>query len=123
MERVPFTSTVLTRLPVTSFSRSRRIVSTSGSSGTAGGLLERPGQRLPGGPGRRLFGVLLRPALALPHGLAADVDDRRVPAGVVGPRSVHVVARELGHQPDDRLLQPGLVVLGSRTGSGGGDPL
>src|SRR5687767_7048427 len=99
IERSPLASTVLIFLPTTSRSRSRRIVSTSGSSGTGRRLLvgEVGGhvvhnavqhvfdgglqgtldvvrhlglQRLPGLPGRRLLGLLLGPALAAaPHGL------------------------------------------------------
>src|SRR3712207_4870288 len=73
------TSTVLMRLPTTSFSRSRRITSTSGSS-TSSPFLRRgrpigAGQRVERLPRGALLGLLLRPALAAPEGVRAQEDD------------------------------------------------
>src|SRR5579862_4066627 len=137
MERLPLASTVLTRRPTISFSRSRRMVSTSGSSGTAsrlphGALLGHAGhtvgsgvgvgvERLPRRARRGLLGVLLRPPLARPGGGAPDEDPRRIAAGVVGARAVDLVAGQLPGPADHELLQPRLEILGSRPGGGFGD--
>src|SRR5215213_9004348 len=90
IDRIPVTSTVLIRFPTTSLSRSRRMVSTSGSSGIVlfrlrghlvggggcvgvggnlgaggrGGGQTGAGQVLPGHTGRSLLGLLLGAALA-----------------------------------------------------------
>src|SRR5258706_8657319 len=105
------------RLPTTSRSRPRRIVSTSGSSGTIDprfGLLptvELSAQLFPRRSGRRRLRLLLRTTLArAPHG-AVDAHLGEELLGVIGPfvadgvaRKLHVVA---GHQP----FPPRLVIL------------
>ena len=117
-DRLPFTSTVLMRRPTTSFSRSRRIVSTSGSSGIAGRLgSARAGSASSastGGVGGRLLGVLLRATLPGAAVATADEDPGHVGAGVVGPGPVDVVARQLPAAAQDQLLEAGLEVLGAR---------
>src|SRR4051794_15856686 len=71
IERTPLTSTDFTRLPTTSLSRSRRIVSTSGSSGIVALVWPAAGrvgvgvgvggrQQAPRRPGGGLLGLLLR---------------------------------------------------------------
>src|ERR1700733_7042749 len=76
-ERVPVTSTDLIFLPTTSFSRSRRSTSTSGSSGTVapltGSLFL---QARPCDPRGRLLGLLLRSALALAVAMLVHEDRR-----------------------------------------------
>src|SRR4051812_22244912 len=89
---MPLTSTCLMRLPTTSFSRSRRRVSTSGSSGIGTHLfpcfgiraVARRRQRPPRLCGRRLLGLLLGPALSGSALLVVDVHRGVEPLGVVG---------------------------------------
>src|SRR5579863_1892776 len=109
MERLPFTSTVLMRRVTTSLSRSRRMVSTSGSSGTAphlalgprhvGGVLGASvGPRVavdehaPRHAGRGLLGVFLGPPLAHTTLGSGHEHPGPVAAGVVGAGALHVVA-------------------------------
>src|SRR6478609_1884424 len=135
MLRIPVTSTVLIFLPTTSRSRSRRPTSTSGSSGIRaphrgscpvlgslhaawrslarrrlGTVLVLHGQPAPGGARRRLLGLLLRAALALPPGRSPDQDGREEALGVVRSLVGHLVARELLEPAGGQLLQPRLVV-------------
>src|SRR5437764_1388509 len=72
--RRPVASTVLIRLPTTSLSRSRRMVSTSGNSGIdAPQLAQLGGELLPRLAGGDLLGLLLRPALPLAARLGTQV--------------------------------------------------
>src|SRR5579872_1470922 len=121
IDRLPFTSTVFTRRPTTSRSRSRRMVSTSGSSGTAAHLPAQPtappdsavpGQGPPSNPGGGLLGVLLRPSLAGSLHAAAHEDPGGVAPSMVGTGPFDLVAGQLTHVPQHELLQPGLEVLG-----------
>src|SRR5260221_14718755 len=118
-ERVPFTWTALMRRPTTSFSRSRRSVSTSGSSGT--GVLGLEGE--PGLAGRRLLGLLFRAPLALAPRQLVDEHDRVEELGVVGALVTHLVAGQLVELTGRQLLQSGLEVLAAGPGRGLGDPL
>src|SRR6188474_2244414 len=120
---MPSTSTPLTRLPISSRSRSRRTTSTSGSSG----IVALPGgargkrrlvlhsrfvlQPLPGGTSGGLFGLLLGTALALAVGRAAQRDRREEVLGVVRALGAHLVARQLVEAPGRDLLEPRLVVV------------
>src|SRR5437868_2845846 len=111
------------RLPTISFSRSRRSVSTSGSSGIAPpfgrhrlGRVDRrragrpaPVEALPRVAGGRLLGLLLGPALARAVRLAPEVDGGEEPLGVVGALVGYVVTRQLVEAPRRQLLEPGLV--------------
>src|SRR3954447_23936176 len=95
--RVPWTSTVLTRLPTTSRSRPRRIVSTSGSSGIVRTCLRRLqlAQRLPRGPRRGRLRLLLGTPLAeSPHG-PTHLHLGEEPLRVIGPLVGHGVAGHL----------------------------
>src|SRR5206468_6056648 len=95
MERMPVTSTALMRLPATSRSRSRRMVSTSGSSGTfVGGHAVGScfgGQDLPGDACRRLLGLLLGAAVAGAQGPSLQHDGGGELLGVVGAVALDVV--------------------------------
>src|SRR4030095_4248708 len=73
------TSTDLTRRPTVSRSRPRRRVSISGSSGIVGLQLGHEGGV--GVARGDLFGLLLRPSVAVATGHAADVDGDVEPAG------------------------------------------
>src|SRR5262245_588742 len=135
IERIPSASTALMRLPTISRSRSRRTTSTSGNSGIVvlRSGLGRPGcdgllsvgrlvvrdlaQVLPRDAGRRLLGVLLRPALAGAPRLAAQQHGREEVLRVVGPFVAHLVARELVEGLRGQLLQARLVVV--TAGAGG----
>src|SRR3954469_13234731 len=105
------------RLPTTSRSRSRRIVSTSGSSGIgAGPRVLADGWRfreqlLPRVPRRRLLGLLLGPTLATALRPAIHENRREEPLGVVRPLVSDLVAGKLLEEPRRELLEPGLVVL------------
>src|SRR4051812_25267766 len=84
-ERVPVTSTALIFLPTTSFSRSRRKTSTSGSSGMVAPLADSLFlQARPCAVGRRLFGLLLRSAFALAVKTVVHVDQREELLRVIG---------------------------------------
>src|SRR5437764_8412197 len=128
MVRVPVTCAVFTRLPTTSRSSPRRIVSTSGSSGNARGLrlrrgLELEAQPLPGGARGGRFGLFLRAALARTSHVAADAHLREELLGVIGPFVADRVPRRFGEVPRHQLLQPRFVVLASGTLAGGHDPI
>src|SRR5579863_3641348 len=139
IDRFPFTSTVLIRLLTISLSRSRRMVSTSGSSGTAPhppfgarhdgalghGLVPRGdsgvrlgalGDRRPGDPGGGLLGVLLGPPL--PHAAlgARHEHPGSLPAGVVRSRPLDLVVGQLTDAAQHDLLQTRLEVLGAGSG-------
>src|SRR5437588_7166800 len=127
---MPLTSTCMMRLPTTSFSRSRRSVSTSGSSGTGGhlgtvGLGRRAvagrGQRPPRLGRRRLLGLLLGPALAGAALVLVDVDGGVEALGMVGAVLAHLVSRQGVHALGGQLLETGLVVLAPRAGGRLGD--
>src|SRR6266540_990038 len=91
------TSTSLMRLPTTSFSRSRRITSTSGSS-TLSVLLHQLGCVVDGslvGPARRpLLGLLLRPAGPPARLSPGEVHGRRELLRVIRPTLVDAVLRQ-----------------------------
>src|SRR3954451_21200020 len=96
------TSTSLILRPTTSRSRSRRNVSTSGSSGTRGlgsvvvsSVVRVVVQVVPRLSGGGLFGRLLGPSLAVTVGRASDEHRRCEPLGVVGSLVDDVVAREV----------------------------
>src|SRR5437867_1782518 len=113
IERIPETSTCLMRLPTTSFSRSRRIVSTSGSSGIGhhlAALLQGP----PGLARRRLLGLLLGAALAGAARPGTQVHGGEEALGVVGALLGHVVAGQRVETLRRQLLQSRLVVLAAR---------
>src|SRR5207237_6924608 len=132
IDRMPLTSTCLMRRPTTSFSRSRRTVSTSGSSGIGAHLrvlrlsrraVARRGQRSPGFLGRSLLGLLLGPTLARTALLVADVDGGVEALGVVGALFADVIARHGVEALGGELLEAGLVVLAARPGCRFGDAL
>src|SRR5581483_1701517 len=125
MDRRPLTSTPLMRLPTTSLSRSRRMVSTSGSSGMTSRLhFLRPllGRRqcrvqlLPRHAGGSLFGLLLRSALARPLALPRHQHAGVEALGMVGAVVDHLVAGQLVEPARRQFLQARLVVLAARTG-------
>src|SRR3954470_14646302 len=144
IDRFPSTSTDLIRLPVTSLSRSLRIVSTSGSSGIR--LRSRRvgfarwrfvrfrvravvapddrtprDQRSPGRAGSGLLGLLLRPAFTVALGHAFEANRGEELLGVIRPFVDDLVARQRVVVPGSQLLQPGLVVVPARSFGGGGD--
>ena len=121
--RVPVTSTVLIRLPTTSRSSSRRMVSTSGSSGigparsrrrrswigrrsggrarteTVGAVRAPSAVRCRhGGAGRGLLGLLLGPALALALAISS-------PSRTVGEEPLLVVGALVAQLVDGQLLE------------------
>src|SRR3954453_19889355 len=109
MDRSPVTSTVLIPLPRTSFSRSRRMVSTSGSSGNEG---------LPRNSGRGLLRLLLRSSLA---DAVLDALQRHRREEVLGMVGAVVDDRVLRHRlvhARRELLEPRLVVLPAGTERG-----
>src|SRR4051794_1430686 len=122
IDRIPVTSTAFTFLPTTSFSRSRRITSTSGSSGTL--LLPCPDRRLarrhpfPRSPRRGLLGLLLRSALAVAVGPAVEQHRREEALRVIRSLVAHLVARQLVEPLGRELLQPRLVVVAAGAGRG-----
>src|SRR5439155_25104140 len=135
MTRIAFrwgrTSTSLIRLPTTSFSRSRRITSTSGSSTVPSGsvavsvllrqlrVLGQPVERLSGRP---LLRFLLRspdPPAELSPG---QEDRRRELLLVVRPPLDHAVLREPPHVLGGQLLEDGLVIPLALSPDVGGDP-
>src|SRR5438128_1648368 len=81
IDRIPPTSTCLMRLPTTSFSRSRRSVSTSGSSGIGSHLAS--GESAPRFLGGRLLGLLLRASRARAVLVVAQVDGGEEALGVI----------------------------------------
>src|SRR6266540_554965 len=106
------TTTALIRLPTTSFSRSRRITSTSGSSTSAlrrgGGVA--PGQPLQRLAGRLLFGLLLRAPHAPPELLPPQVHGGGELLLLVGSSLGHPVFRDPPEVLGGLLLERGLVV-------------
>src|SRR4051812_36864999 len=102
---MPSASTSLILRPTTSRSRSRRMTSTSGSSGIGPPLRGRVArdpdagrvvvQAPPGDARRSLLSRLLRAALAFAVGLAADEHRGEEPLVVVRPLVAHLIAREL----------------------------
>src|SRR3954452_12320799 len=123
--RVPWTSTVLTRLPTTSRSRPLRIVSTSGSSGIGRTCIRRLqlAQALPRGPRRGRLRLLLRTSLAEPPHRATHLHLGEEPLRVIGPLVGHRVAGDLAEHLRRQLLQPRLVVLATRADARLGDAL
>src|SRR5690606_28606422 len=95
------TSTAASRRPTTHFSRPRRTVSTSGSSGTASAA----GQLAPGGGRRLLLGLLLARAgdPAVPGAGHDHPGGERL--GVVGPLLLHLVLRHPEPPLGGQLLQ------------------
>src|SRR5579883_1045495 len=116
MEREPLTSTDLLLRPTTSRSSSRRMVSTSGSSGIARRLRRPVGQGRPGHPGRRLLRLLLGPALPLADQAGAQVEAGPKRLGVVGALVLQLVAQRAVGAAGHQLLEPGLVVPAPRAG-------
>src|SRR5258708_35282488 len=127
IERMPATSTALMRRPTASFSRSRRMVSTSGSSGTAApagrlrtfGLPIRTGRQhsrefVPRHSGGLLVGLLLAPTLALSALDPAQGHDGEKALGVIRTLVGDLVARQLIEPSRGQLLQPRLEVLPAR---------
>src|SRR4051812_19548036 len=129
IERIPLTSTCLMRLPTTSFSRSRRRVSTSGSSGTGAHLFScfgiravaRGRQRPPRLCGRRLLGLLLRPTFARPALLVVDVHSGGEALRVVGAVLPNLVTGQGVEALGGQLLEASLVVLAAGSGRSLGD--
>src|SRR2546426_11573176 len=108
------TSTSLMRLPTTSFSRSRRITSTSGSSTVPSGsfavsMLLRQfgilGQPVVGLAGRPLFGFLLRPPDPAPQLSPAEEDGGGELLLVVGSPLDHPVFGKSTQVLGRQLLQ------------------
>src|SRR5689334_9292837 len=128
-ERAPVTSTALIFLPTTSRSRSRRITSTSGSSGIPAPLLSPVSLRLvllqagPRNPRRALFGLLLRAAFALAVAHVAEVDGGEEVLRVIGTLGSHDVARPPDRLRGRELLETRLVVAPARAGDSFGDPV
>src|SRR5438132_6651756 len=104
------------RLPTTSFSRSRLMVSTSGSSvmGCLHSVVLLQGP--PGLARRRLLGLLLRPARAAAARPGAEVHGGEEALGVVGALLEHVIAGQRVEALGRQLLEPGLVVLAAGAG-------
>src|ERR671918_72449 len=110
------TSTSLKRRPTTSFSRSRRSTSISGSAGIRPPLVGRTHRFRVGEPLERLPRcVLLRFLLRAPIPNAVEigvhVDVRGEALVVVRTRGRHPVGREASVIPDDDLLKRGLGVV------------
>src|SRR5580704_10721481 len=105
----PFlTSTVLIFRPTTSLWRSRRMVSTSGSSGIPPASLDL--QRSTGRLGGGLLGVLLGPPLPRSEALASNVHRGQVPPSMIGPETLDLVAGNSLAATDGVLLEPALVI-------------
>src|ERR1035437_9728434 len=105
----PFrTSTALIFRPTTSPCRSRRIVSTSGSSG----ILSFPfiTQRSTGNPGGFLFGILLRSPLPRSEVLVSNVHRGSIPPGMIGAPTGHFVPGNPPTQAHGCLLEATLVI-------------
>src|SRR4051794_38782537 len=112
---MPSASTFLIFLPTTSRSRSRRITSTSGSSGigfSAGGVRTRWSrmEQFPCHTRGGLLGRLLRASLALAVGLAAQEHGGEEPLVVIRSLVAHDVARQLVDPARRELLESRLVV-------------
>src|SRR5262245_7766625 len=106
--RTPVTCTDLTFFPANSRSRSRRTVSTSGSSGMSGGMLLLQTSACFSGGG--LLRLLLRPSLALAPARRADHHRGEEPLLVVGALFANEVHRRPVEQASRELLQRRLVV-------------
>src|SRR5437588_8423159 len=132
MMRIAFrcgrTSTSLMRRPTTSFSRSRRTTSTSGSStqpsctlaGTSLAPLARQAcVRLAGGPLLRLF---LRPARPSPQLAPSEVDGRGELLLVVGPSLLDAILGEASEVLCGELLERRLVIAVALAADIGLDP-
>ena len=78
---------------------------------------------LPRLAGRRLLGLLLRPASTKTGRATPDVHHRVEPLGVVGPFVTQRVAGQLIEGAGAQLLQAGLVILAPRTGGPDLDPI
>ena len=115
IDRRPATSTVLIFLPTTSFSRSRRMTSTSGSSGIAP-LLSPVFARKPTArdPGRGLLGLLLRATFAFAVALVTDEHRREEVLGVIRALVAHDVPRPPERPRRGELLEARLVVAAAR---------
>src|SRR6478735_5356007 len=135
IERLPVTSTVLIFLPTISRSSSRRMVSTSGSSGMVllalvdgvrvggrpdGHALGRGGQVRQRGTGGGLLGELLGPALAPADDVVVDADRGEEALLVIGAVVDDLVGGGALEAAGDELLQLGLVV-GAAGPTGTGD--
>src|SRR5262245_37984089 len=123
-DRVPVTSTDLIFLPTTSFSRSRRMTSTSGSSGIvapliAGFVL----QPCPCHPCCGLLGLFLRASFAVAIRTVTDEDRREEQLRVVGSFVAHDVAGAPKHARRRRFLESRLEVAAARSGRRFGDAL
>src|SRR4051812_2821688 len=119
--RMPSASTFLIFLPTTSFSRSRRTTSTSGSSGIdhsrGGGVGHAELESFPRFACGDLFGGLLRTSFAGAVHLAAQQHRGEEALRVVGAFVTDLVPRELVEELRGELLQARLVVAAA--GSGG----
>src|SRR6266581_4085038 len=104
---MPSASTLLTFRPTISRSRSRRMTSTSGSSGITSPV--RPVtlglEPLPGDPRGGLLRRLLRATLPGPVRGTADDDGREEPLVVVGALVADLVARQLVGGAGRQLLE------------------
>src|SRR4051812_5045656 len=106
--RAPVICTALTFLPANSRSRSRRMVSTSGSSGMGGRVrLLQSSARLPSGG---LFRLLLRPTLAVAPPVGPHQHRGEEPLLVVGALLPDGVHRRHVEEAGGQLLKGGLVV-------------
>src|SRR5579875_182217 len=101
-ERPLATATARILRPTTSFARSWRSVSTSGSSGIA--------ELWPGHHRRRLLSFLLRSALPTSAANPTDVDLRHVPAVVIRPGANDDVTWHSFPTPSRQLLEAALVI-------------
>ena len=115
------TSTDLIFRPTTSPWRSRRMVSTSGSSGIPPASLDF--QRFAGDLGGDLLGVLFGPPLPRTEALASNVHRGQVPPGMIGAESLHFVVGNPPAETDGLLLQAALVVGLAGLAHGDGDPV
>src|ERR1019366_94930 len=102
------TSTDLIFLPTTSPWRSRRMVSTSGSSGIPSASLNL--QRSAGRLGGHLLGVFLGSPLPCAEALASNVQRGQVPPGMIGAETLHLVAGNPLAESYRLLMQATLVV-------------
>src|SRR5664280_749371 len=118
----PFrTSTDLIFLPTTSPWRSRRMVSTSGSSGIPSASLNL--QRSAGRLGGHLLGVFLGSPLPCAEALASNVHRGQVPPGMVGAEALDLVVGNPTAEAHRLLLQAALVVGLAGLTYRGGDPV
>src|ERR1700722_1038422 len=129
-DRVPVTSTDLIFLPTTSRSRSRRMTSTSGSSGIPVSpfacmffLQLFLAKASPRDPGRPLLGLFLGSAFTVAEALVVEIHRREEVLGVIRA----LVADHITGTPDrlrcGQLLETRLVVAAAGARDGFGDPL